>query len=116
VCVGVRKSRYGVFRDYSGSFVCDEFGQRGRSKILHDSPVLLDAFKKNQRETRLRNESKPNEGDRKYYSGPGYRGTRYPGRTFCFEICDPLSHMSVFHCICNFLSNVSPNTLPGGAR
>jgi len=72
--------------------------------------------KKKQRETRLRNESKPNEGDRKYYSGPGYRGTRYPGRTFCFEICDPLSHMSVFHCICNFLSNVSPNTLPGGAR
>jgi len=72
--------------------------------------------KKKQRETRLRNESKPNEGDRKYYSGPGYRGTRYPGRTFCFEICDPLSHMSVFRCICNFLSNVSPNTLPGGAR
>jgi len=48
----VRKSRYGVFRDYSGSFVCDEFGQRGRSKILHDSPVLLDALKKN-REKRV---------------------------------------------------------------
>ena len=55
-------------------------------------------------------------GARKYYSGPGYRGTRYSGRTFCFEICDPLSHMGVFHCICNFLSNVSPNTLLGGAR
>ena len=46
VCVGVRKSRYGAFRDYSGSLVCVESGQRGRPKILHDSPVLLGAFKK----------------------------------------------------------------------
>ena len=53
---------------------------------------------------------------RKYYSEPGYRASRYPGRTFCFEICDPLSHMSVLCCICNFFSNVSRNTLPGGAR
>jgi len=38
--------RYGVSRDYSGSLVCVESGQRGRLKILHDSPMLLGAFKK----------------------------------------------------------------------
>ena len=44
-CGGVRP-RYGAFRDYSDSFVCVEFSQRGRPKILHDTPMLLDAFKK----------------------------------------------------------------------
>ena len=48
VCGGVRP-RYGAFRDYSDSFVCVEFSQRGRPKILHDTPMLLDAFKKNWR-------------------------------------------------------------------
>jgi len=38
--------RYGVSRDYSGSLVCVESGQRRRLKILHDSPMLLGAFKK----------------------------------------------------------------------
>ena len=46
VCGGVRVSQYGVFRDYSGSFVCDESGQRGRLKFLDDSLALLGAFKK----------------------------------------------------------------------
>jgi len=45
VCGGVRP-RYGAFRDYSGSLVCVESGQRERPEILHDSPVLLGAFKK----------------------------------------------------------------------
>ena len=38
-------------------------------------------------------------GARKYYSGPGYRGTRYPGRTFRSEICALLSSLDVFTCI-----------------
>jgi len=45
VCGGVRP-RYDVFRDYSGNLVYVESGQCGRPEILHDSPVLLGAFKK----------------------------------------------------------------------
>jgi len=32
VCGGVHVSQYGVFRDYSSSLVCVEFGERGRPK------------------------------------------------------------------------------------
>jgi len=42
---------YDTFRDYSDSLVCVEFGQRGRPEILHDSLVLLGAFKKKSHET-----------------------------------------------------------------
>ena len=46
-CVVVCVSRYNAFWDFSVSFVCAESGQRGRPEILHDSQVLLGAFKKN---------------------------------------------------------------------
>ena len=45
VCGGVRP-RYGAFRDYLGSLVCVESGQRGHLEILHDSLMLLGAEKK----------------------------------------------------------------------
>jgi len=50
VCGGVRP-RYGAFRDYSGSLVYVESGQRGRPKILHDSQMLLVLSKKKRKET-----------------------------------------------------------------
>ena len=36
----------GAFRNYSGSFVCVEFGRCGRSEILHDSPQCSCVLKK----------------------------------------------------------------------
>ena len=56
VCVrvwgGVRKSRYDAFWDFSDSLVCAESGQCGHPKFLHDSPVLLGAFKKRKKKER----------------------------------------------------------------